>query len=146
MIDGPRLAKILMRGARHIERAEQVDINHRLERIGRHAERGSGKISSRAGNQHVKIAELLVSGGQRRRDRSGIAHIGRAAHRLSAELGKLLNRALDLVGGATCHRQIGAMRRKGARNAEVDAAGAAGDEYRAAGEVERVHGALTPIS
>ena len=135
----PGLAQILMRRAHDVEGAEQIDIDDGLERIRRHAEHGGGKITGGPGNQHIDFAELGMRIGQRRRNGRGIAHIGGAAHRLAAQPRQFRDRRLNFVFGAADHRHFGSVRSKAARDAEIDAAGAAGNKNRTACKIERIH-------
>ena len=78
--------------------------------------------------------------------RLGLAHVGRDAERLGAQGFELRRRRGHLVGRAAEQPDARAGAGEGLRDAEVDAAGAAGHEHVAAMEVEggEVHVAFIP--
>jgi hypothetical protein len=65
-----------MAGAEQVEGADQVDVDHRLEGVGAHAQGQGREIARLSGDQDVKLAEF----GFRRRHRRGhsvvVPHVG----------------------------------------------------------------------
>ena len=128
-----------MRHAQDVEGADEVDIDHGFESIGRHAERRAGKIARRAGDQHVDRAERVMRRFERRRDGLSVAHIGGKAGDVgSPSARKLLQRLIEPFLRPADDRDFGAGRGEGLGDAKIDAAGAARDKDGAPGKVEYV--------
>ena len=130
-----------MREAGDVEAAEQVDVDDGLECLGRHVERLREEVAGRARDQHVDRAEARRGLVQRGLHGIGLAHVGWLALRLAAEGLQCRDGRGHLVGRAADDAEPGAGLREGGGDAEVDAAGAAGDEDVAALEwlVREVH-------
>src|SRR6202022_1606127 len=87
----------------------------------------------------VDPAEPLHRGGHRRFDRGGIADVANAGIALAGAAGHGRGGAFVLVGVAAPDRDIAASRGERLRDAETDAAIAAGDDGDAAGEIKNAH-------
>ena len=114
-----------MAGAEHVEGAEQVDIDHGLERIGRHPQHRREEIPRRARDHDVERAELIARLFERAADRAEIAHVGAEADRIVADLGGGIRGFLRI---APDHRDLCAEFGVALGDTQIDAAGAAGDE------------------
>ena len=123
-----RLAQVLVRRAARVEGAQQIDVDHRLESVGRHAQHRRGKIARRAAHQDVDRAERLARPAQRVIAFFVIAHVARDSHRFSARRPYTFGRPVEFVLLAPHQTHLGALRRKAFGDAQIDAAAAAGDE------------------
>ena len=135
-----------MRAAQHVERAEEIDVDDGLEAVRRHAKGRGGEIPGGARHQDVDVAKRVVRRFSAAVVRLGIAHVGSVADRFAAEAFEAARGRVDLVLRAAEHGQRGAGLGKRLGDAEVDAAGAAGDEHRTALEIERLHEFLPSAS
>ncbi len=118
---------------RHVEGREQVERDDLLHEAGRDGGRVGVGGAARVVDEHVEAAEAfhrgVNQGGRRRR----IAHVGGDEDRLPAPC-----RRQRVRGGAPAdhHVRPGAEKRPG--DGGTDALGAAGDQYHAPREVQRV--------
>ena len=124
-----------------MECAEDVYLHDRTKPVRRDPEGRRREVAGRSRDQHIERPERLVSGAQRLGDRLRIADVGGKAGRLAAvalELGDrrryfFLGAAEDADGRTGLRERLG--------DAEIDAAGAAGDEYVGHRKIERItHG------
>jgi len=117
-----------------MERAEQVDVDHALEPVGRQLFGRDEEVARRAADEHVDRSEFFFAARERRLDRREVAHVGGHRADLRAERAQFLGGRVELGLRAAADRHIGTEGSEVLRHAEVDAAAAAGDEHRLAFE------------
>ncbi len=116
------------RCAQYIERAQEIDVDHGLERVDRHAKRRGEEIAGCPGQDDVDLAisiarrcKGLIHGGE-------ITHIGGETRRVVAGRAQPLRRRLDFFGRTADQRHFGTCFREAAGHAQIDAGGCTGDE------------------
>jgi len=92
-----------MRGARHVEGADEIDIDHHLEAVGRKAEGRRREIAGRPRDQHIDLPEAVMGGTERPLDRLVIADIGHLTQDLAPMAADRTHRRLDPLRVATRH-------------------------------------------
>ena len=105
---------------KHVERAQEVNINHRLKRIGRHARSRSQKIPGLPGQHHINLAIERDAFLRRFGNFVIIAHIHRGAIGLCPKRPQFFHRGTDLVLRARNHKQIGPGHGKAAGDLLID--------------------------
>jgi len=126
------------RGSEHVERAEQVNLDHRTEGVGRQPGRGRKEIACGARDDHVDLAPLLGSCSERTRNGVEVANVGNHADGVGARRLHALSRDSNPLLIAADDRDVGAHLAEAFGDAEVDARGSASDENGLA-----LEGALT---
>ena len=126
------LAQLLERGARGVERSQQIDVDDGLEAVRAQLFGRAEKVACGASDNHVDGPEL----GLRARDRAGqcsrVAHVGGDRQHLAFDMRVQLAQAdcsvVELVLRAAANADVRAERCEVRCDAEVDAAAAAGHE------------------
>ena len=130
----PRLPKLRERGAAGIERAQEVDVHNRLEAAGAELLGRAGEVPRGAAHQVFDRAERVPGRVEGLRQGVVVAYIGDLRRHPRAEPFELPRRALEPLARAAADADIRAEGREARRDAEVDAAAAAGDEHDLARE------------
>ena len=125
---GARLHQVIVARAEDVERAEQIDVDHRLEGVGRELHRRREEVAGRARDQHVDRAELARRLGISGLETGIIAHVAGDADRFGAGFADAGGGSLDLVSAAAEHRYLGAFRGETVGDGEVDPARCPRDE------------------
>jgi len=123
-----RRAQMFEGRAAGIEGTEQVDIDHRFEAVGRHAQHGRWKITRRAADQYIDRPILLVCDAQRIFTSLVTAHIARDTHGRAAGGAYLPGRPVQFFLGAAHQGDLRAVLGEAFRDAQIDPAAASGDE------------------
>jgi hypothetical protein len=122
--------QLLERGARRIERAEQVDVDDALEAVGRQLFGRDEEVARGAADEDINGTELLAAARQRRLECRDVAHVGGHRADLRTERAQFLGRRVELGLRAAADRDLGAERGEVFGHAEVDAAAASGHKHR----------------
>ena len=112
-----------MAPAKHVEGADQIDVDHRLEGVGAHAECGGQEVARRARNHEIHRAQLVVDALHRRAGRAVIAHVGGQRQRTDAVCG-----SLRLFWIAPQYRDFGTQLGEPRGDPQVDPRGPSRDE------------------
>ena len=118
-------------GAKDVEGAVQVYIDHSAKGVGRHAEHRRKKVSRRAGNNNVERAKLVMGGLQGAANGGVVTHVGRKTQRVGSYA---LRGFFRLFRIAADDADLGPQLRVSLGNAQIDAAGSSGDKGRLAHE------------
>src|SRR5216684_7318629 len=108
---------------------KQVDIDHRLEAVGRQLLRRRQEVARRAADQHVHGSKLGAAASEGRVQGGDVAHVGGHRTDLGAESTQLRRCRIELFLGAAADGNAGTQGGEVLRHAKIDAAAAAGDEY-----------------
>ena len=115
----------IVAAAENIERAVEIDIDHRPERIRAHPQHGRKEVPRSARNHDIHRPQAAAHFLHRRTDRPVIAHVGGQADCLMTDFGGGIG---SLFGVAPQHCDTGTQFGKPFGNAQVDPAGAARNE------------------
>src|SRR5690348_5262853 len=109
-----------------IERSQQIDIDHCLESVGGHSQRGGGEVSSCAAYYEIDRSVLVSRCFDRCRQRIVVAHISGMAGSFYTSFSNLFGGRVQLLFRAADQRDTRSVRGKSLGNCEVDSASAAG--------------------
>ena len=122
-------------GAEDVEAAVEIDIDHRLEAVGRDAERRGDEIAGLSGDQGMDRpvpGDGLLQGAV---DLGIVAHVGARAEHIATMRCQFSDRAVDPFRRAAADRDLGARLGEAVRDPQIDAAGAAGNEDMGIAEI-----------
>src|SRR5438270_11183690 len=120
-----RPSPMLEGGPAGVEADEQVDVDDRLESVGRHSEHGSRKVSGGTTYHEIYLAVGFACGLDGGGKRVVLSHVNGMRGRCSAFFYYFLCRRVEFLFSAADERNVGAVRGETARDDEIDAAAAA---------------------
>jgi len=120
----PGLPQMFVRGTAGVERAKQVDIDHRLETVCGHPERRSRKITGRSADQNIDLAIAIPRLPEDALEGLVFAHVGGEAHRFATRFSNARCRLIQLFLRAAYQCHLGAVLGETLRYAQTDAAAA----------------------
>src|ERR1051325_5913915 len=125
---------MLERRAAGIERSKQIDVDHSLETVRGHSQRGCGKVSCRSTHDKVDGAVFVPCCFYRCRQRIVVAHISRMAGSFYTSFTNLFGGGIQFLFRAANQSDTRSVCRESFGNREVDSASTAGYDRALSGQ------------